>query len=297
MYDFNLQKAIKWNPFYARETGWVRRHQQVLKELGFTDRCPDERQFAVAVYLWQRRHPALKADGMLGPGTWRILKLQTSYKIDTHVSMSIPDFTRKPNPSTPKPDPLENIWFGLGGSYGGHFIAIGKTSGHFVLISATDFENRFTLNTENWRFGPGLGGSWGLSFMLITSLSSPSHMKSHTSEKGDAQFSVGGKWLQLSKELKHYPTVRKIASTIREAKKIKDSKDEISSILSIPDVVTALSHEEWVNLKEYVKVLVEATGMKTDASTPQMQTVGIPMPYSALEISAYWGFSNYSVSY
>lgn len=295
MYDFNLEKAIKWNPYYARKTGWTRRHKQVLNELGFTDRCPDERRFAVAVYQWQRRHPALKADGMLGPGTWRILELQTRYSIDTYAPF--PNWTRKPNPPIPKPDPLENIWFGLGGSYGGHFAAIGKTSGHFFLMSATDFYDRFILTTENWRFGPGMGGSLGIAFMLITSLPRPSHMKSHTSEEPDVQFSVAGKWGQLAKELRRYPTVRKIAYAIKGAKAIKDHKEEVDNILSIPDVVKALSFEDWMTLRDRVKVIVEATGMKTDSFIPQINTVGIPIPYSAFEISAYWGFTNYRVSY
>lgn len=67
MSQFNLYKAVHWNPYYARKTGWRKRYGQVMNALGFNNMCPGEELFAWAVYKWQQRHPSLKTDGMLGP--------------------------------------------------------------------------------------------------------------------------------------------------------------------------------------------------------------------------------------
>ena len=46
MFQFNLDKAVHWNPYYARKTGWRKRYGQVMNALGFNNMCPGEENVA-----------------------------------------------------------------------------------------------------------------------------------------------------------------------------------------------------------------------------------------------------------
>lgn len=83
MSKFNLAKAIKNNPIYARTTKppWVERFYQVAKELGLPQQTPTAESFAQAVYQWQKSQ-GLTADGMLGPTSWKLLEPRTRYSMD-----------------------------------------------------------------------------------------------------------------------------------------------------------------------------------------------------------------------
>lgn len=117
MATFDLAKAVRWNPHYARQTGWPTRQNQVFYELGYHDRVPTAEEFAQAVYTWQRAHSPLVADGILGPRTWARME---------------PVVRKHPNAGHPTP-----TWLGgPGGSAFGaltHYVRL-----HFRSLSLTD---------------------------------------------------------------------------------------------------------------------------------------------------------------
>jgi len=70
---FNVAIAIRYTPYYAQSTGWAPDITKVCRALGFATRYPTPREFVAAVSEWQRKHPPLWIDGMLGPLTWKKL--------------------------------------------------------------------------------------------------------------------------------------------------------------------------------------------------------------------------------
>ena len=70
MARFNVAIAVRYTPYYAQSAGWAPDITKVCRVLGFTTRYPTPREFVTAVSEWQRKHPPLWTDGMLGPLTW-----------------------------------------------------------------------------------------------------------------------------------------------------------------------------------------------------------------------------------
>lgn len=74
-YDSNTIGNL--NRRYANELGWKSKYHQIKFILNITKTLPDPMDFAQAVSNWQALHPPLKTDGLLGPNTWKRLKLLT----------------------------------------------------------------------------------------------------------------------------------------------------------------------------------------------------------------------------
>lgn len=79
MAQLDLRKAIRSNRVYCVSCGWQDRFHQIMEILGFTNTCPGEEEFAISVAAWQRSHPPLKPDGMLGPKTWSVMEPETRF--------------------------------------------------------------------------------------------------------------------------------------------------------------------------------------------------------------------------
>lgn len=73
MPEFNVAKALRSNPIYARQLRWIDRFSFVVDALGMAGPPLTAVDFATAVASWQRTKK-LKDDGMLGPNTWGKLK-------------------------------------------------------------------------------------------------------------------------------------------------------------------------------------------------------------------------------
>lgn len=287
-----LAKAVRSNRIYARVVGWADRFDQIVAVLGFHNMTPGEEQFALAVGEWQRAHPPLKPDGMLGPNTWRKMEPETRFTPSYHVPVKPPwlndTLPDRDHPNTR--DVSTNIWFGLGINYGGHFFAIGRNAGHAWLVSADDYKKQFVMTHENWRLGPGLGGSWGLALVMIASLDHPTRMNSAVSSGWDVTIGLGARWKEVIEKVQHAPTVKRLVDRL-------SASDDVARIASNPATKRLLKipMEDWMSMKGRIKELVSATGMKTDSLTPTMTTIGVPVPYSALELSGYWEFGSFRV--
>jgi hypothetical protein len=70
---FDVNKAIRNNRIYGRTLGWQKYYDTILKFLGFTSK-PAATDFAQGVAEWQQSQ-GLKADGMLGPSTWKVMQV------------------------------------------------------------------------------------------------------------------------------------------------------------------------------------------------------------------------------
>lgn len=68
----DINKAIRSNRIYRQTLGWQKYFDAILKFLGFTSK-PSEADFAQEVAEWQRGR-GLKADGMVGPSVWKMMR-------------------------------------------------------------------------------------------------------------------------------------------------------------------------------------------------------------------------------
>ena len=287
----NLHKATRTNRVFAHRIGWLSRFNQIIGVFGFTSMTPDETSFAQAVAKWQANHPPLAADGMLGPKTWRQLEPFTRF---TPGPATIPPawIRQPPAPHEEQEADLStDIWMGLAVDYGGHFFAIGKHNMHAALYSIDHFHKNFILTGESWRIGPGLGGGIGLAFILITSLSDPRHMNSAVGSGWDLQIAIGERWGALIHHIKHLEGYERIAEIVKKSERGEKVAEHLLKH------AVKLKPGEWWSLRGRAKELVSSLSLKTDALTPQVFTMSIPLPYldafMALEVSGYWQFTNY----
>jgi hypothetical protein len=103
MARFNVAIAIRYTPYYAKSAGWGGDVAKVCKVLGFKYHYPDPKAFVTAVHDWQRNHPPLVPDGMLGPVTWRKLGLvANAYQDSTTFTGPNPEWIAKASANSNK---------------------------------------------------------------------------------------------------------------------------------------------------------------------------------------------------
>ncbi len=81
-HHIDTKTATRANRRFCVICGWRNRFHQIIDLLGFTNMCPGEELLATSIAKWQRSHPPLKPDGILGPKTWRIMEPETRYSPD-----------------------------------------------------------------------------------------------------------------------------------------------------------------------------------------------------------------------
>ncbi|QIG96808.1 peptidoglycan-binding domain-containing protein [Bradyrhizobium sp. 6(2017)] len=103
MARFNVAIAIRFTPYYAKSAGWGDDVAKVCNVLGFKHHYPDPKEFVTAVHDWQRKHPPLVPDGMLGPITWSKLGLVVAaYQDSTRFMGSNPEWIAKASANSNK---------------------------------------------------------------------------------------------------------------------------------------------------------------------------------------------------
>jgi hypothetical protein len=175
-----------------------------------------------------------------------------------------------------KPAERSGVWFGLGVQGGGHLAVFGKDTVEALLYSLEGYQDRFWLNIDGWRLGPGLGGSVGLVFVVATGAKYPSKFSGLKVTGFDFQANLGGKWGDLAKGLKGLGAVAKFA----RAGKIIDK---------------TISMAEWEKVRDLIWNLIKAGQINAKSSSPEVNVMGIPGAGLGLELSAYYGTGTVTV--
>ncbi len=102
---FDVFKAIRFTPYYARETDWPRQFDKVSGVLGFGNRYPTAKEFVTAVHQWQSGRVHLTKDGILGATTWKAMApVVQSFKGAVPAGTGLPDwFTAIESPPAAAP--------------------------------------------------------------------------------------------------------------------------------------------------------------------------------------------------
>jgi hypothetical protein len=182
-------------------------------------------------------------------------------------------------PPPPTPDPAEpdkkpersGVWFGFGGQTGGHLVLGGKDTVEACLYSLEGYRNRFWMNIDGWRAGPGLGGSIGVVFVVATGGRTPSAFTGMKVGGFDFQANLGGRWGDLAKGLKGLGFVSRFA----KAGKFIDK---------------AISVAEWEKLRDLIYNGIKAGQISPHSEKPEMNVMGIPGAGTGAEISLYYGW-------
>lgn len=183
-----------------------------------------------------------------------------------------------------------NVWFGFGVNYGGQFFLIGTNAAHGWMYSLDSYDRSFVFSSDSWRIGPGLGGSWGVSLIIITSLPDPKLMNSHVSSGVDFEVGLGVRWGEVAKNAKHLATVRRISTQMQKSKGMQQASQN-----AVVKQALKLSPDDWNGIRKRIIELIDNAGMKFDSPLPCKYTIAVPVPYSALELSAFWQFTNYQI--
>ena len=208
----------------------------------------------------------------------RIRTGETIYHLPTFVAFSQTTGVK------PQVSASTNIWYGLGVNYGGHWFVIGKHNTHAWLFSLDNYEKNFVFTSEGWRVGPGLGGSWGISFIIITSLWDPYHLNSRAKGEVDFQLALGPKWGELLKNAKHLKSVQRIVKMLEKA---EEGTPLAKHLLK-------LSLEDWEAIAGRIKELISSLDMNIDGVLPSIVNVGIPVGAGA-EVSLFYEFKQFRV--
>jgi hypothetical protein len=177
------------------------------------------------------------------------------------------------------PKPVETkkhsgLWLGFAGQEGGMLPLVGKDTVEAYLYSADNYNDRFWLNIDGWRFGLGLGASIGLAFAVATGVDHPRELNDFAVGGLDFQASMAGKWGDLGKAAKELNAVRKIASAAKFIDK-------------------TISFGEWEKMRDLIWSLCKTAGI--DTKKLGLNVMAVPGAGTGLEISGYYGFGTVSV--
>jgi len=184
---------------------------------------------------------------------------------------SFPPAPQQPGPA-PKPAP-SGVWFGIGVQGGGHLAVGGKDTVEAWMFSLESYKNRFLMNIDGYRIGPGLGGSIGIAIVVGTGGPSPGKFNGVQVSGFDFQANLGGRWGDLAKGAKGLNAVRRFAS----AGKIIDK---------------TISFAEWEKTRDLVWNAIKVGQIDSKSGKPEMNVIAIPGAGTGAEISAYYGWGN-----
>jgi hypothetical protein len=183
----------------------------------------------------------------------------------------------------PEPEPTPDaklersgIWFGIGGQTGGHLAIVGKDTVEAVLYSMETYKDRFWLNVDGYRIGPGLGGSVGVVVVVATGGKHPGSFNGVKVTGVDFQANLGGKWGDLAKGLKGLNAVSKFA----KAGKIIDK---------------TISIAEWEKVRDLIWNAIKAGAINVNSDKPEVNVMAIPGAGVGLELSVFYGFGTVQV--
>lgn len=167
----------------------------------------------------------------------------------------------EPDPVVPAKTEPSGVWFGFGVQGGGHAAIGGKDTCEACLYSLESYTNRFWMNIDGYRVGPGLGGSIGVVFVIATGARSPGELHHFKVGGWDFQANLGGKWGDLAKGAKEINMIRKFA----KAGMIIDKTITIAKWEKIRDLILGIKKVAGINFAEKSVTVLPIPGAGTGA--------------------------------
>jgi len=185
-----------------------------------------------------------------------------------------PSFPPAPHPKQPPPKAEHSgIWFGIGAQGGGHLGVAGKDTVEAWMFSLESYRNRFLMNIDGYRLGPGLGGSVGVAIVVGTGSKTPAKFNGMRVSGFDFQASLGGRWGDVAKSAKGLNAVRRIAVVGKFIDK-------------------TISFAEWEKIRDMVWNAIKVGQIDTKSEKPEINVIGVPLAGGGAEVSAYYGWGH-----
>lgn len=183
-----------------------------------------------------------------------------------------PSFPPAPHPAEipPKAEP-SGVWFGIGVQGGGHLAIAGKDTVEAWMFSLESYKNRFLMNIDGYRIGPGLGGSVGVAIVVGTGGRTPGNFNGTKVSGLDFQANLGGRWGDLAKGAKGLNAVRRFANAGKIINK-------------------TISFAEWEKTRDIVWNAIKVGQIDTKSAKPEINVIGIPGAGTGAELSGYYGW-------
>ena len=294
-----LAKAVRLNPKYAFETGWVDVFYVVVGVLTLPTPNPSAEDLANAVYGFQLNQSGLKADGILGPNTWARM---SSMPISSGGgSMSAPDHIKDtPAADAKKPTaagrPNSGVWVGLLLNVGAFTGAAGYDYVAGTMYSIDDRNRSFDAVSDRVRIGVGAGVGIGAAVAIMSNLYDRQKLQGERTEGYDFNIAIGPKVSALAKGAVKTSRIFKVLDRFEELRGAGVAgRGLIDGTKAVLRQAARLDAEEYAALVKCARESKAALDAQ-DSKRPSVSTLSLPLPGPfALELSMFFQQDKWSV--
>lgn len=293
-----LAKAVRLNPKYAFQTGWVDAFDIVVAVLGLSTPNPTPQDFANAVFGWQLNHNILKADGILGPNTWD--QIQCAPIPPMRAPVSAPGFVqnapaKEVKKGTAGNKPNSGCWVGLLLDVGVFAGAAGYNYCAGTMYSVDDRARSFDAISDRVRIGVGAGGGIGGAIAIVSNVYQKNQLRGVTTEGYDINLSLGAKWSAMAKGAIATGRFIKLADKFAEFQKAGVAgKGMIEAMKHHVRQAAKLTPDEYYALVKCVREEYNTLEGMEKNDGPNVYTLSLPLPGS-LEASLFYQNDKWSV--
>lgn len=284
-----LAKAVRLNPKYAFETGWIDAFWLVDAVLKLSPN-PGAEELANAVFGWQLSQPGLKGDGILGPNTWDAMRhapvpSQPGHKpAPKHLEDTPAKDVKTP---TAGGRPNSGVWVGLLITVGGFTGAAGRDFVVGTMYSIDDRNRSFDALSDRVRIGFGAGAGISAAVAIMSNLYDKKRLQGLRTSGYDFNFSLGVKWSVVAKSAVKFPRIIKVVDRFDELIKADKSGRGLIEVMKYAAREAArLDAEEYAKLAQLARESKSTLDALHDKK-PVVSTLTLPVGLG-YEVSAFY---------
>lgn len=284
-----LAKAVRLNPKYAFETGWIDAFWLVDAVLKLSPN-PGAEELANAVFGWQLSQPGLKGDGILGPNTWDAMRhapvpSQPGHKpAPKHLEDTPAKDVKTP---TTGGRPNSGVWVGLLLNVGAFTGAAGYDYVAGTMYSIDDRNRSFDAVSDRVRIGVGAGVGIGAAVAIMSNLYDKKRLHGTRTSGYDFSLALGGKWSAIAKGAMKFPRIIKVVDRFNELTRAgRSGRGLIEGMKYTVRQAARLDAEEYAALAKCAREGKGALDAQDD-KTPNVNMLTLPVP-GAMEASMFY---------
>lgn len=290
-----LAKAVRLNPKYSFETGWIDHYWLVDAILGLPANASPE-DLANGVFQWQIAQPGLKGDGILGPNTWDAMR---NAPIPPQPGQKSPPKFLEDTPAkdVKKPTvgskPNSGVWVGLMLNVGA-FAGGGREYVRGTMYSIDDFNRSFDAVSDRVKIGVGAGAGIGAAVAIISNLYDRKKLDGHSTSGYDFALALGGKWSAVAKNAVKFPRIIRVVDRFNDLTRAgRSGTGLIEGVKATLRNAAKLTPEEYADLAKCARESKSALDNQSEKK-PNLNLLTLPVP-GTMEVSMFYQDDIWSV--
>jgi hypothetical protein len=291
-----LAKAVRLNPKYSFETGWIDHYWLVDAILRLPANASPE-DLANGVFQWQISQPGLKGDGILGPNTWDAMR---NAPIPPQPGQKSPPKFLEDTPAkdVKKPTvgskPNSGVWVGLMVNVGVFTGAMGRDYVRGTMYSIDDSNRTFDAVSDRVRIGVGAGAGVGAAVCIISNLYDRKKLDGHSTSGYDFNLALGGKWSAIAKGAMKFPRIIRVVDHFNDLTRAgRSGKGLIEAMKTTLRNAAKLTPDEYAQLAKLGRE-AKTTLDNQSEKKPNLNMLTLPVP-GTIEASMFYQDDKWSV--